>query len=125
MVAPLAASLVALVAPGLGASATYAGGALTLTLRYEMTCAQPGPGPLTVQLPQSWRLGDVTVAGRRSTTAGHTVTIAIPGPKGVTCMSIAPGTLRVRISGVHAPPGTYTVRAQIRRFTFSPRVHVG
>lgn len=120
----VAASILALVLPGGSASAGYANHTLALTLHYEMVCGQPGPGPLTVQLPQGWRLHDVHVAGRRSTTRGHTVTVAIPGPKGVTCMSITMGTLRVRISGVDAPAGSYVVKAGIRRYAFTARLRI-
>ena len=35
------------VAPGDSATATYRAGTLALNLRYEMTCGQPGPGPVS------------------------------------------------------------------------------
>jgi len=120
----VAAAVLAFLAPGDRAAATYAGGALALTLHYEMTCGEPGPGPLVVEVPAAFRLKDVAVAGRHSSVRGHTVTIAIPGPTGVTCMSIAEGTLRVRLTGVHAPPGSYTVKAQIHRHAFATRLRI-
>ena len=88
---------------GDSAIASQTGSTLSLTLRYEMTCAQPGPGPLVVTLPQSFRLADlhVTVRGaqRPALSTGSTLTISLPRPPQVTCMSIGIGTLPVTMRG--------------------------
>lgn len=120
----VAAAVLALVLPGDRAAATYSGSTLSLTLHYLMTCGEPGPGPLTIQLPARFRLAQVTVPGHPSSVRGHTVAVAIPGPTGVTCMSIAEGTLRVKVRGVHAARGTYAVKAHIRTHAFSVRLRV-
>ena len=120
----IAAAALVLGLPGSGATASYANGQLSLALRYEMTCGQPGPGPLRVELPQAFRLANVRVAGHASSVRGHTVSVAVPGPAGVNCMSITLGTLRVHIGGVTAPPGSYTVKAGIRRYVFAAHLRI-
>jgi hypothetical protein len=122
--AALLATVLALVLPGDHAAATYASGTLRLTFHYEMTCGQPGPGPLTIQLPNAFRLDGAVVTNRPSTVSGHVITVTVPEPTGVTCMSITEGTLGVTVAGVHAPAGTYVVRAGIRRHLFTARLRV-
>ena len=120
----LLATVLALALPGDHAAATYANGTLRLTFHYEMTCGQPGPGPLTIQLPNAFRLDGAVVANRPSTVSGHAIAITVPGPTGVTCMSITEGTLRVTVAGVQAPAGAYVVRAGIRRHVFTARLRI-
>jgi hypothetical protein len=110
------------------ATASLAGGTLSVQLHYEMACGQPGRGPVVVRLPAAFRLANprVRVRGeaRPFTVAGTTVTIALPKPPQVTCMSITAGVLPVGIAGVRAPAGTYTVRAAVNAHTFTARLRV-
>ena len=124
MRAAVVAALLAFVVPGDHATATYANGTLTLSLRYEMTCGRPGPGPLAIELPQRFAVDGAHAVGRSSTTVGHTISVAVPGPHGITCMSITEGTLRVHVAGLQAPAGSYLVRAEIRRHAFTARLRV-
>ena len=123
-----AAAALALGAPGDAATASYAHAALALTLRYEMTCGEPGPGPLVVRLPARFRLVSSRVfvdgAERARAVNDSTVTVDLPKPPGITCMSIAEGTLKVRLTGVRAPAGTWTVRARIRTHAFAARLRI-
>lgn len=111
-----------------GATATYAHSTLRLTLRYEMTCGQPGPGPLVVRLPATFgaRAVRTVVDGnvRSHTTAGPTLNVSLPEPPQITCMSIAMGSLNVRIAGLRAPAGTWTVGARIRTHAFAARLRI-
>ena len=124
MRAVVLASILGFVLPGNQATATYANGTLRLALRYEMVCAQPGPGPLTIQLPDAFTLAAAHAVGRQSSVSGKTVRVAIPGPTGVTCMSMTMGTLHVRLAGVTAPAGSYLVKAQIRRYAFTAHLRI-
>ena len=128
MLALAAAAALALGAPGDTATAAYAHGALALTLRYEMTCGEPGPGPLAVRLPQRFRLVSshayVDGTERLQIASGSTLTIDLPKPPGITCMSITEGTLKLRLTGVRAPAGTWTVRARIRTHAFAARLRI-
>lgn len=128
MLALAAAAIVALGVPGPGATATYGHSTLALTLRYEMTCGQPGPGPLVVQLPKRFRLtaphAIVDGVERARAVNDSTVTIDLPKPHGITCMSITLGALKVRLTGVHAPSGGWTIRATLPRHTFSVPLRV-
>jgi hypothetical protein len=129
MLALAAAALLAFGSPGDAATAAYAGHALALSLSYEMTCGQPGPGPLVVRLPAGFRLGAssrTVVSGvpRLHLVDGSRVTIDLPGPPRITCMSIAEGTLRVRLTGVRAPRGSWVVRARIGDHAFAAQVRV-
>ena len=99
---------------------------LTVSLHYEMTCGRPGAGPLVLTLPRAMQVGpSLTVrSGTRdlaALAAGRVVTVQLPEPTGVTCMSIAPGVLKVSVGGLRNParPGTYTVRARIGPHTFT------
>ena len=123
------AASIALIAPGDRASATYAAGTLSLALHYEMVCGQPGRGPVVVDLPGAFRVAsrprvDVRGALRPASSSAGTVTILLPKPPFVTCMSITEGALRITIAGVRAPVGTYTVRASIGTHDFAAPIRV-
>jgi hypothetical protein len=120
----VALSALVLGLPGTHAAATYTNGQLALTLRYEMVCGQPGPGPLTIQLPSTFVLTGAHAVGRQSSVSGHTISVVVPGPKGVTCMSMTMGTLKVQVAGVHASPGSYLVKAEIRRHAFTAHLRI-
>ncbi len=128
MLALAATAILALGVPGDHAAATYSGSTLALALRYEMICGQPGPGPLVVRLPARFRLvaprALVNGIDRARAVNDSTVTIDLPRRPGVTCMSIAEGTATVRLTGVHAPRGRWTIRATLHRHAFAARLHV-
>lgn len=128
MHAAAAAAAAALALGGNWGTASAAHAALSLRLHYPMTCGQPGAGPLVVHLPAAFRVSDVraTVRGaaRPAALAGSTVTIELPKPPQITCMSIAEGTLPVTIARVRAAAGTYVVRARIRNRTFTVRLRI-
>ncbi len=114
--------------------------ALTLTLRFLMTCGRPGAGPIVVSLPAAEKVpraiarSDVLVGGKPPLTArisGHTVTLTLPRSQGVTCLVIAPGTLTIlftRAAGLGNPSvaGTYPLpvrvglRILVARLTVKP-----
>jgi hypothetical protein len=110
------------------ATASLAGGTLSLNLHYEMVCGQPGRGPVVVRLPAAFRLSRLQVRARGEarpfTVAGRTVTINLAKPPQITCMSIAEAALPIRIAGIHAPAGTYAVRAVVNANTFTATLHV-
>lgn len=122
-------SSVAVIAPGDRAAATFGSGSLRLTLHYLMTCGQPGPGPLAVTLPGAFRIANLRVAvnGKPASVSHHrrTMDVTLTKPPQLTCMSIGEGTLRVTISGLHAPRGTYTATARVNRHSFRPSFRVG
>ena len=124
----VAAAVLALVVPGDHAAATNSGQTLRLALQYEMICGQPGAGPLVVRLPRAFGLAGVRVyvrgVERARAVNDSTVTIDLPKPPQVTCMSITEGTLPVKLTGVRAPHGTYTVKAQIGRHAFATRLQI-
>ena len=128
MLALAAAAILALGVPGDRAVATYSGSTLRLGLHYEMICGRPGPGPLVVRLPARFRLtaprAIVDGTERARAVNDSTVTIDLPQPPGITCMSITEGTLHVRLTGVHAPHGSWIVRAQILRHAFAARLRI-
>ena len=117
-----------LIAPGDRATATFSGGTLTLTLHYLMTCGEPGPGPLSVTLPVGFRIGALraTLGGTPAPVShsGRSVQVTLPKPPQVTCMSIAEGTLAVRLANVAASAGSYTVGAGIRNHAFAARLRI-
>jgi hypothetical protein len=91
-----------------------------------MTCNQPGRGPLFVHLPATARVGSLRVLVRGVAMAasanGSTLTVDLPKPPQVTCMSITEGTLPVILRGVVAPDGTSVVTASIGRHAFKARL---
>ncbi len=96
-----------------------------------MTCGKPGAGPVTIQLPakmQAPRSLDVHIATTpaTATVSGNQVTVQLPQPHGVTCMSIAQGTLTLYLAGVRNPPnpGTYLVHAHLRTMAFTAQLAV-
>lgn len=112
------------------ATASLAGGTLSLRLHYPMVCGQPGRGPLVVDLPAAFRMLSslrvlVRGAPRPASLRSHTVTVALPKPPQVTCMSIAEGTLPIAISTVRASPAaTYVIRARVGGHAFAARLRV-
>ena len=102
-----------------------------LKLHYEMTCGQPGLGPVVIQLPARM---DVlpTLAARvnakraKATVSGHKVAVSLPRPPAVTCMSIGMGTLTIDLASVRNPPaaGTYFVRARVQDHGFVAQLAV-
>jgi hypothetical protein len=102
---------------------------LTLELRYEMQCGQPGPGPLLITFPPAERLPlqlgakSVLVDGhptRHAARNGRVVSVALPAQHGVICDVIGPGVLKVvftRGAGIGNPtgPGTYPLVAHTPR----------
>jgi hypothetical protein len=111
------------------ATASLAGGTLSLRLHYPMVCGQPGRGPLVVSLPSAFRVAAqprVRVRGtvRPASLSGNAVTIRLPKPPQVTCMSITEGTLQVTISSVRAPRGTYVVRARLDTRAFAAPIRI-
>ena len=104
---------------------------LTLKLHFEMTCGRPGPGPVTIQLPAKMqtprslavRIGTIPAT---ATVSGSQVTVQLPQPHGVTCMSITQGTLSLYLAGVRNPPsaGTYFVHAHLRTMAFTAQLAV-
>ncbi len=104
---------------------------LALKLHYEMTCRQPGVGPVVVHLPATMGVPQTIKArvGTKSapaTVSGHDVTVQLPKPPAVTCMIIGPGTLKLYLSGVRNPDAarTYVVRARVSGHTFTARLAV-
>jgi hypothetical protein len=107
--------------------------ALTLDLRYEMTCGQPGMGPVVVVLPATMLVPAaiartaVLVRGRPAPSVyvkGHVITIGLPRPPLVICQSIGLGRLTVAFTraaqlGNPIAPGVYTVRARVGGRTFT------
>lgn len=111
------------------ATASLAGGTLSLRLHYPMVCGQPGRGPLVVSLPAAFRVAAhrrVRVRGavRPAALTGDTVTITLPKPPQVTCMSIAEGMLPVTIATVRAPAGRYVIRVRVNTHAFAAALRV-
>jgi hypothetical protein len=110
------------------ATASLAGGTLSLKLRYEMVCGQPGRGPVVVHLPTAFRLSRPQVRARGEarpfTVAGKTVTISLWKPPRITCMSITEGVLPIRIGAIGAPAGTYAVRGTVNGSPFTAALRV-
>ena len=117
----------AVVSPGLVAQRAT----LTLKLHFQMTCGRPGAGPVTIRLPGTMQ-APRSLAVRIGTTpapatvSGNQVTVQLPTPRGVTCMSIGPGTLTLYLAGVRNPAnaGTYFVHARLRAMAFTAQLAV-
>ena len=117
----------AVVSPGLVAQRAT----LTLKLHFQMTCGRPGAGPVTIRLPGTMqaprslavRIGTTPTT---ATVSGSQVTVQLPQPHGVTCMSIGPGTLTLYLTGVRNPAsaGTYFVHAHLRAMAFTAQLAV-
>jgi hypothetical protein len=124
----LSAAALLAAAPGDSATASYGAGTLALSLRYEMTCGQPGPGPVVVRLPPTFTISRLRVrvdgARRATRQAGTRLTISLPKPPEVTCMSITRGTLRVAVASVRAPAGSYVVRVRVNTHAFAASLRV-
>lgn len=122
-------------------SSTKAGArpvAVTVKVHYEMVCGQPGRGTAVVSLPgaavvpRGISRSAVLVNGKPApsvSVSGHDVSIAMPLPRGVTCMSVGPGTLTLTLTqaaGIGNPkaPGTYTIRVQRNARLYSARVQI-
>jgi hypothetical protein len=104
---------------------------LTLRLHFEMTCGRPGAGPVTIQLPAKMQVPHslavrIGTTPTTATVSGDQVTVQLPKPHGVTCLSIAPGTLTLYLVGVLNPAtaGTYFVHAHLRAMTFIAQLAV-
>jgi len=117
----------ATVSPGLTAHRAT----LTLELHYAMTCRQPGAGPVFVHLPTKMgvpRNLAVRVGAKAApaTVSGHDVTVQLPKPPAITCMSIGMGTLTLYLVGVRNPAtaGTYFVRARVNSHAFTAQLAV-
>ena len=108
------------------ATASATASSVSLRLHYPMTCNQPGRGPLVVRLPASARVGSLRVLVRgvamAASASGSTVTVDLPKPPAVTCMSITEGVLPVTLRGVRVPAGASVVTASIGRHHFSARL---
>lgn len=113
------------------ATAAASGSTVSLRLHYLMTCGQPGAGPLVVRLPAAFHVTNlrVTVRGvqRAATLSNSTVTIDLPKPPQVTCMSIGPGVLPVTLKSVRLPTasGLYVISARVGPHRFKAQVRVG
>lgn len=96
---------------------------LSVSLRLEFQCGRPASLPIIVVLPAAERMPtalsrtDVLVNGRPPaavSVTGHVVGLTLPRTSGITCYSMAPGTLAVVFLptaglGNPAAPGTYAV----------------
>jgi hypothetical protein len=106
---------------------------LTLKLGYEMQCGYPGPGPVVVTFPATWRLPaklgatPVLVNGKAAVSAslsGHTVKVGLAAPPQIICDEIGPGMLTVQFTrgdniGSPLKAGTSVVTAQVKGQTFN------
>jgi hypothetical protein len=109
---------------------------LTLKVRYDMICGQPGPGTAIVTLPPSVSLpgtiasAALLVNGKpapKVDVSGHEISVTLPRRHGITCLVIAPGTLTLTFTksaglGNPARGGRYTIR--VRHATRSFTAHV-
>jgi hypothetical protein len=105
---------------------------LTVKLHYEMTCGQPGAGPVVIQLPTRMDVLPTLAAGVNAkpavgaTVSGHKIAVQLPRPPAVICMSIGMGTLTIELAGVRNPAaaGTYFVRARVHEHSFVAQLAV-
>jgi hypothetical protein len=105
---------------------------LTLKLGYEMQCGYPGPGPVVVTFPATWRLPaklgatPVLVNGKAAVSAsvsGHTVKVGLAPPPQIMCDEIGPGMLTIQFTrgdniGSPLKAGTSVVSAEVKSETF-------
>lgn len=111
---------------------------LTVTLRYEMQCGYPGPGPFVVTLPAAMRLpgtladGSVLVGERPAAArvVGHRVEITPPKHSGVLCHVLGPGVVKLRFTpAAHLrnprAPGSYRLTITHGTRTFGAALRVG
>ena len=113
--------------------------AVALTLRYEMQCSWPGPGSLTIRLPQAMAVparidpSSVLVDRRPATAVSVSrtggVTVALPQRPQIMCDVIGPGTLTVSFSrsarlGNPNAAGSYLVRASKPGVAVSGRIAI-
>jgi hypothetical protein len=122
------AAAAALAVPGDWATATQQNG-IVLRLHFEMTCGQPGRGSVDVTLPRAFSIPSPLVAlvgtrVRPARVSGHLVSVQLPPPPEVTCMSIGPGVVTVTLRGIAAPPGTYLLRATLRNHAFTALLRI-
>ena len=122
-------------------SSTTAGAkpvALTVTVHYEMICGQPGPGtavvtlPTAASVPSSIAASSVLVNGRTAPAVavkGHDIAVTLPTHRGVTCLVVGPGTLRLdltRAAGIGNPraAGTYMIHVRRNSLAFAAPVRI-
>jgi len=100
---------------------------LTLTLRYEMQCGRPGPGPVVVSLPAAERVPhtlarrDVSLGGKppvRASISGHVVVLTLPPQRGIICDVIGPGILTIAFApaaglGNPSAAGSYAIAVRV------------
>jgi hypothetical protein len=111
---------------------------LTLSLRTELQCGRLMGGALVLKLPAQARLASsipasaVLVGGKPAgsvVVAGHSLTIAVPRPRGAICDSITFGiakltVLRAARLGNPKTPGSYTIRLQHGSATFAATLKI-
>jgi len=88
---------------------------------------------VTIQLPAKMkampslgvRIG-TTMAMATAKVSGSQVTVQLPRPRGISCMSIAPGTLTLNLAGVRNPAssGMYLVHAHLRNMAFTAQLAI-
>jgi hypothetical protein len=105
---------------------------LTLRLRYEMQCGDPGKGALLVKLPSAVRVPasfpktSAALDGKPATArlvSATTLRVALPPQPQVLCDLIGPGTLTFALTraadiGNPVKPGAYAVTAQVNQHAF-------
>lgn len=112
---------------------------VTLRLRYEMQCGNPGPGRLVVSFPAGMHVpkriaaAHVLLAGKPvpAVSVSETrVTITLPRPQGIQCMVIAPGrtsVVFVPAAGIGNPAkaGTYPLSVRKGALVMRTRFAIG
>jgi hypothetical protein len=99
---------------------------LVVKLHTELQCGALHPGRGVLRLPRGMSMPANPVVKLDQTAtanvavAGHTLSFTIPHRGGMTCMSIAPGTVTLTVAGVRNPAaGRYTVSATANGRTFA------
>ncbi len=112
--------------------------AVTLTLRYEMQCGNPGTGSLIVnlpaqeQLPASFPLASALLNGKHAhltVAAGKELVVALPARRGVLCDVIGPGKLTLVLTkaaklGNPVTAGPYAVSARAGSHSFHAALEI-